>query len=285
MYPVLFEIPLPGDRSLPVHAYGFMILAGFFLCVAVVSKEGRRRGREPFAYDLGLVMLLCGLLGGRLTYFLQFHERFEGESWLEFFALWRGGLVFYGGAIGGLLGALPFMKWRRVPMVETFDLASFGAPIAMGFGRLGCFLYGCCHGVRCDPSFALGVVFPVGSPAHSRHLRAGILSSEADAAAPVHPVQFYELTTDFLLAGLLYLYVRNDLGPRGAGLPLVFVLYGGSRFLLEFLRGDHVLTATGLTLSQNLSLGLVLVFGSVLIFIYARAARAARAGIPSDGES
>lgn len=278
MQPVMVRIPLPGGKELPVHSYGLMIVLGFFLLIWFSSREARRRGLPDFVYDLGLVMLLCGLLGGRIFYYvLYWDEQYRHESFLEFFKIWKGGLVFYGGALGGLLGGLVYLWRRRLPLADCLDVAALGAPIGMAFGRLGCFLNGCCFGCPSSPGYIFGVVFPRDSAAWESQFAAGLLESRLSPALAVHPVQLYQAVHDILLFALLYGYLRWPAAVRGAGMPLLFLLYGVGRFQLEFLRGDQVPTVTGLTVGQNVSLVLIVLSGTCLLALLARAERGSTA--------
>ncbi len=264
MRPIIFEIPLPMGMRLPLHGYGLMIVIGFLLAAGLSSREARRRGMPDFVYDLGLIMLLSGLLGGRVLYYLEnYREKYAAESFLEFFKIWKGGLVFYGGAIAGYAGGLVYLWRKRLPVADSMDVLTPGIPLAMGFGRLGCFLNGCCFGNVCRPGFPLGAVFPVDSPAALEQQRLGLLDPGFLDPLPVHPAQLYQAAHDFLLAGLMLWYLRQPGAPRGGGIPLLFVMYGVGRFLLEGLRGDNATTFTGLTLSQNLSLVLIFGFGGL----------------------
>lgn len=272
MHPTIYEIPLWGGRTLPLHSYGLMIVIGFLLAVWITRKEVLRRGLPDVAYDLGIAMLLSGLLGGRIFYYLQFYdEKFRHESFLEFFKIWKGGLVFYGGALGGVLGGLAYVRWKKLPLLDCMDATAMGAPAGMAFGRIGCFLNGCCYGAISDPSNPLSVVFPVGSPAKQDHWNRGLLDSAESLPLAVHPTQLYQAGHDFLLLLLLVWYLRRPDSVRGIGMPLLFILYGIGRFTLEFLRADNAVTATGLTISQNLSLLGVLAFGILAVLLLRRA--------------
>ncbi len=278
MRPVLFEIPLPWGSSLPLHGYGLMIVLGFLLSAWLMTRETRRRGLPDVMYDLGLAMLLSGLLGGRILYYVKnYQEQYSHESFLEFFKIWKGGLVFYGGAITGLLGGLLYCWRKKLPTLDLMDVAAMGAPIAMAFGRLGCFLNGCCYGMLCEPDFTLGVVFPPGSPASQEQRSLGLLHGTSSLPLAVHPTQLYQAAHDFLLGGLLFWYLRRSDAPRGAGMPILFSLYAVGRFALERLRGDNLSTFTGFTLSQNLSLALLPVFGGAFFALFQRARRAMKA--------
>lgn len=268
MNPVVFEIPLPFGKALPIHGYGLMIVLGFLIGTYVATRETRRRGLPDFMYDLGLVILLAGILGGRVFYYAQnYADKYSNESFLEFFKIWKGGLVFYGGAIGGILGGLFYIWRRKLPLGVCLDMAALGIPIGMGFGRLGCFLNGCCYGDRCDPGFALGVEFPAGSPAQTAHWECGLLATSASSSLPVHPVQLYQAGHDFLMFALVFWFLRRPGTPSGAGLPLICVLYGIGRFSLEFLRADNPATWSGLTVSQNVSILIVASCLPILLWV------------------
>jgi phosphatidylglycerol:prolipoprotein diacylglycerol transferase len=273
--PILFEIPLPFGIRIPLHSYGLMIVIGFLLAAWISSRESRRRKMPDFIYDMGLAMLLSGLVGGRILYYIEnYRDKYAAESFLEFFKIWKGGLVFYGGALAGYAGGLVYCLKKKLPIADCMDVAAPGVPVAMAFGRLGCFLNGCCYGSLCSPGFPLRVVFPPDSPAAAEQRDLGLLDPGATAALPVHPAQLYQAGHDFLIAGLLLWYLRRPDAPRGGGIPLLFVLYGIGRFFLEGLRGDNPPTFTGLTLSQNLSLLLIVGFGTVFLTLLLRAKRA-----------
>lgn len=276
MRPEIWRIPY---LNLPIHGYGLMIVIGFLLAAWLASREARRRGLPDVVYDLGVVMLLSGLLGGRIFYFIQYYDKsFRGRPWYSFFAIWEGGLVFYGGAIGGSIGGLLFLYLRRLPVRELLDAVAPFVPIGMGFGRLGCFMNGCCYGERCAiDRFPFSVRFPPGSGhnAYGEQLDQGLIPPGASESLPVYAVQLYEAAIDFALCGLLWWFSRRAL-PRGGGIPLLFTLYGIERFFMEYLRGDHgpgKITATGLTFYQNVSVILVVVFGSLFGIIWYRESR------------
>ena len=276
MKPELFRVPF---LDLPVHSYGAMIVLGFLLSIWFASREVRRRGLPPIVYDLGLVMLLSGLVGARIFYVALQYDDFvlpcehgggagggplhpDGHfDWAEVAAIWHGGLVFYGGAILGGLAGLGFMRLRRVPIVPFLDAVAPFFFVAMGFGRIGCVLNGCCFGGLCAPEATLGLSYPAEVPgAYFLHQHEGCIGLDAASSAPVNPVQKYEAGLDFLLCGLLWWYLRG-ISLRGAGMPLAFVLYGVGRFLLEYLRGDNLpIHWGGWTISQVVSLVLIGVF-------------------------
>jgi phosphatidylglycerol:prolipoprotein diacylglycerol transferase len=257
-----------------------MIVLGFLLASWLATREANHRNLPEIIYDLGVTMLLCGLIGGRLFHYIQFYgSSYAQDPWYKFFYLWEGGLVFQGGAFGGALGGLLFLMWKRAAVADYLDVVSPFVPLAMGFGRVGCFLNGCCHGERCASAFALGVKYPVGSLTYTEQLKAGVISSESASALPVFPIQLWEATMDLVLCGVLWWLCRRPF-PRGGGMPLLFLFYGIERFGLELLRGDEEgrglqsLLWTGIsanfTIYQNISICIMLVFAGLFLMRWKR---------------
>ena len=97
---------------------------------------------------------------------------------------------------------------------------------------------------------------------------------------PVHPAQLYQASHDILLSFLLLWYVGKRYSPRGAGMLLLWFLYGIGRFFIEGLRNDTPLTFTGMTVSQNYSIAVITLFGGLLGWFYARSSGKREAGVP-----
>jgi phosphatidylglycerol---prolipoprotein diacylglyceryl transferase len=271
MNPELYRIPGLG---IPIHSYGLLIVVGFLLCTFLANLESRRKGLPDFVYDLGFVVLLSGILGARLWYYIQFFEKeYAGRSLFSFFEIWKGGLVFYGGGIGGLIGSLGYLRWRRLPLADCLDTVSPFVPIGMAFGRLGCFMNGCCFGKHCGGGFLLGVIFPKINNPHSdqplspvfqSQVANGLILESDPSPLPVYPTQLIEAGYDFVMCAFLYWYARRG-APRYSVSVLLFVLYGFGRFSVEFLRGDHGRFYYGLTISQIFSITFILIFGCAFI--------------------
>ena len=130
---------------------------------------------------------MAGLLGARALYVISYWEEgFAGKPWYEVFMIHHGGLVFYGGLIGAVLTSVVYVKWKRLPPMKVGDALAPSIALGHVFGRIGCFLNGCCFGSACSLPWA--VRFP------AEHQTAG---------QPVHPSQLYEAGLNLLLyAGL-----------------------------------------------------------------------------------
>ena len=278
MKPELFTIPFV---NMPIHGYGLMVVVGFLLSVVLARREARRDGLPEFVDGLGFTMLLSGIAGARLFHFIENYEtEFADRSPLLIFAVWQGGLVFYGGALVGFAAALLHLRLRRLPISACLHSVFPFVPIAMGFGRIGCLFNGCCFGRPCKPSFLLGIIYPRSpdggqwSAPFEHQVSQGLLLPFEESSLPVLPTQLYEAGLDLLLAVVLWWLKRAGL-PRRFGFPSLFAAYGTGRFLLEFLRADNLPTATGLTTSQNVAIVTLAAAGVVLILFQLQSLRQA----------
>ena len=99
---------------------------------------------------------------------------------------------------------------------------------------------------------------------------------------PVHPTQLYSSANGVLWCLVLYLFWKRTrkkddlkegetlfLRKPGSVFALMFVFYGISRFFIEFVRDDNPFEFDGLTVSQNISIGMVLL-GLALIAVFSK---------------
>ena len=179
MCQVLFTIPF---INWPVPGYGAMLLCAFVACLWLAKRLGRRAGIEPVIFsDLAYWLFITGILGARLTFVIVTWHEFQRWTGLDLlyhiFAVWDGGLVFYGSAFGGILGyylvdryyqkRLPFDRWKMIDVVAPC--------IALGLclGRIGCLLNGCCYGNLACPSCP-AITFPLSSAARAPMVDRGV---------------------------------------------------------------------------------------------------------------
>lgn len=266
MHPKCFQL-FPGRF---VYWYGAMAALGFLSAMVHWSYLERREGRAPgFGSDLAVWLMLSGILGARLAYVLTNGSYFAAEPWWRVFRIDEGGLIFYGGLLGGCVGAAAFARAPRVvlrrvagsrwairicfvpgPGLELLPLGDFivtGIPLGHAFGRLGCFLNGCCHGKPWTGFLA--VRFPAGSIPAEAQIEQGLLAPHAYASLPVHPAQLYEAAFNVLLYAVLLLLYRRHRG-SGRTLGAYLIGYPVGRFLVELVRGDVRPHAFGLSINQ-----------------------------------
>jgi phosphatidylglycerol:prolipoprotein diacylglycerol transferase len=272
MHPYLFQLNLPWGGTFKAASYGFMILIGFLLCLWLVQRRGRRMGMDPTAiFDATIVGLFGGIIGARIFYVLDNWSQFSGDLW-QIVRLDRGGLAFFGGLVGGLLGMLLMVRKRRLPLRESLGVVASLMPLGHAFGRVGCFLNGCCYGTVTHGW--TGVVFPrfvdkdgfvTGSPAYIGQFNQGLLTIADTHSLPVHPTQLYEVGYNLIFFALLsWMLPRRRRAGDTAWAYLI--LYGTARFVNEFFRADNPRYPAmgGLTIFQALCIAAV-VFGIVML--------------------
>lgn len=261
MFPELFRI-----GSFPVNTYGVLMALAFLVALFVASRLAERDGlKRERVFDMGLWMLLAGLLGSKLLLLLAESE-YRADPWrlisLDFL---RSGGVWYGGFLGGLAAAAVLMRRYGLPFWKTADAFAPGVAIGQAIGRLGCFAAGCCWGSECQLPWA--VTFP-----ERAHEITGV-----PVGVHLHPTQVYEsLTMLALFLFLVWLHRRKRFS--GQVLLTYAALYGAARFMIEFFRDDPrgdilgLTTLTGLSTSQLISL-FVGLGGLVLLVVRWRRAR------------
>lgn len=174
MRQVLFSIPLPfGDARIPIFGFGFMLIIAFVAAAWLAGRQAKREGyNHTIPWDVGLYIFIGGVIGARLLSMFvdQKPPANFAEGFFQFFKIWEGGLVLYGAIPGGALGyLLAYRAIAKPNKVRTLQIADWLAPsIALGiaFGRMGCFLNGCCYGDVADPALmptAMTVQFPANS--------------------------------------------------------------------------------------------------------------------------
>ena len=263
MHPIFFHL-----GPLTIHWYGVMMALGFLAGLVNWHFAGRARGWDiKFSSDLLLWIMSSGIVGGRLAYVASEWGYFAGHPF-KMLRVDEGGLIYYGGFIGAVIAIGIFARTRGESIVRVCDFAGTSLPLAHAFGRIGCFLNGCCHGVVTKSW--IGVCFPAESLAWREHLAERRINALASRSLPVHPVQLYEVVLDLALFGVLWaVYRRRPRDGRVAGLYLL--LYPAGRFCLEFIRGDERMRWASLSVAQWFSVALFMA-GLWLVFGYGRQA-------------
>ena len=259
MYPVLFRI---GDFT--ITSFGLMMFLSFVVGAWVMGKQFGKRGMDPeLAWDMLLWIALGGILGAKLYYIGLNLDDLAANPLRELTN--RGGLVWYGGFIGGVSAFYWQVRKRNLPLAETFDSTAPALAIAYAIGRLGCFLVGDDYGRPTDSW--VGVAFPEGYPpstaGYFRSIGTEIPAEIPDTAVlAVHPTQLYEIAAALVMFAILWRLSGKLVA--GRLFAVYMVLYAIERFLVEFVRAktDHVLL--GLTTSQIASI--LLVAGAAVIW-------------------
>ncbi len=250
MYPVLFEWKL-----IKIHSYGLLIVVGFLIGLYLVRKKAAKINIDVEEIsDVAFWGLLGGFIGGRLLYIITRWGDFSQHP-LDMLKFWEGGLVFYGGLIGGIVGWVLRAKKYKMPILKTVDLAAPSVAIAHVFGRFGCFAAGCCFGKPIDPNSPFAVIF--NNP-----------KSIAPIGVPLHPAQLYDAFNAFILFLILQLIYskRKFVGQTVASYGL---LYSIGRYVVEEYRGDKIrgfVIENLLSTSQFISLAIFI--GSAYLYYH-----------------
>lgn len=236
------KIDLFTIGKLTVHGYGLMIGIGILACVFMAAYRAPKKGLSADAImDIAIYSVIAGFIGAKLLFLIvEFREFLRNPLSL----LGSSGFVVYGGIITGVITAVFYCKKKGYAFMEYFDLAAPSIAMAQGFGRIGCFLAGCCYG-RVTESF-LGVVFPE--------------NSMAPAGIKLLPTQLFSSAGNFLIMAVLLVYSRKSGKPGNVGI-LYMVLYGIGRFCIEFLRIDDRGGFWILSTSQWISIMIIILAG------------------------
>lgn len=268
MHPILLEV-----GGFTVYTYGVLLAAAYLLGLQFALVRARSRGLDPSrVMDLGILVIVAALVGAKLMLLIVDFDVYR-ERPGELLTLLRSAGVFYGGLILAVMAALWYLRRHRMPMWTVTDVFAPGIALGHVIGRMGCFFAGCCFGRRTDLPWAITFRHPaaaenVGTPLN----------------IPLHPTQLYEAGAELLILGLLLLFERRGRAFPGRTFWGYLLLYGISRFVIEFYRGDSRGMVGMFSTSQFVSL-LVVPLSLLMLYLLSRrpdpttraAARRARA--------
>lgn len=233
--------------KLTVHGYGLMIAIGVVLALFLSLYRAKRRGLNADAVEsIVLLALVFGFLGAKILFVIVNFKDFLASP---VSLLGSEGFVVYGGIVLGVVAVYIYCRRKKISFLAYFDLLVPAVALAQGFGRIGCFLSGCCYGAPTD-SF-LGIVFPAGSM--------------APAGVSLWPTQLFSAGGDLLLCGILLLYAKKDRRPGNVG-ALYLLLYAIGRFIIEIFRADARGSVGALSTSQFISIFIVIL--AVGLFVW-----------------
>lgn len=250
-----------------LSSYSLMACAGFFsmwFAAWAVTRKQKEIDQNHVPH-IALSAMLGLFIGAHILYGLvncgmlvravndNFSRLHNWKDYLLFFGNMFGGMVFYGGLFGAVVGAVMYIRVLKLPYFPYMDAMAFCIPLFHGFARIGCFLGGCCYGVECEIGFVYHNALEPSANGVSRF-----------------PVQLLESGLEFILFGVLVtLYIRRKCSGK---LMYVYMLsYAVVRFLDEFLRGDKIRGFVGsLSTSQFIS---VLMFATVVIILIVKAVK------------
>lgn len=232
------EVHLLG---ISIKTFGVTFALAFLACGLVIARRLRELEKPvDWAYELVFAALLGGVIGARGYYLIQNYSTVKHDLIGSVFS--GSGLVWYGGAIGGAIGVLLWMRWRDAMQLRMFDMAATALALGYGIGRIGCQVSGDGdYGIRSSLPWAMG--YPHGTV-------------PTPPGVTVQPTPIYETVAMCLLAYLLW-QLRDRVRP-GVVFALYLVFSGLERLLVEFIRRNAEVWA-GLTAPQLESIVLMIV--------------------------
>jgi phosphatidylglycerol:prolipoprotein diacylglycerol transferase len=213
-----------------------MVAAGFSLATFLVYRRAPKFGiNSERMIDYMILILASGVIGARILYVLVNFGYYRANP-MEILNLSKGGLVWYGGLGAALLASAWFARIKKLDLLTVFDLMAPYVALGQAFGRIGCYLNGCCYGIAAPEHFLPG---------------------------ERHPTQLYSAALLFVIFAVLVKW-QGRIRFKGEIALWYFILYSCKRFLIEFLRGDNDKIFLGLTMSQLISA--VIFLAALVIF-------------------
>ncbi len=265
MLPVLFRLPewIPLLGGEPITSFGVMMLAAFLTASYVQRSEMERMGIDPaYGWDFLFMAVLGGLLGAKLYYVLLHWDWTLRDPVGMIFS--RGGMVWYGGFLGGTALVVWQIRKLDLPVPKLADATAPALALAYAVGRVGCFLVGDDYGRPTDSW--VGMTFPRGTPPTRVDAMERTFGIQVDPAlveqfgqvVPVHPTQLYEIGMSVLIFAFLW-RIRRHAHRAGWLFMLWLALAGVERFVVEIVRVKDDRLFGPLSLAQLISVALVAV--------------------------
>jgi phosphatidylglycerol:prolipoprotein diacylglycerol transferase len=253
MHPIFFQL---GPVTL--HAFGAMMALGFLASLGGMrhlARGGFGHLNDDQLSKLLVWLMLGGVVGARLAYVAEhWRSEFAGHPG-AIIRIDQGGLMFYGGVLGAVLAIRLFARLERQHPFEIMDLCAAVLPLGHAFGRLGCFLNGCCYG-RVSGGL-LSVSYPAGSVPWREQVADRLISAAAPCSLPLLPTQLIEMVANLIVFGVLFSLARRH-PYRGLVTAVYLMLYAVIRFNTELLRGDARMLVGTFSISQFIS---IVIFG------------------------
>lgn len=230
MHPVFFEIPTPEflhkvlPATITIYSYGSFIALGAIFGTIYTAYQAKKQFQVKLETVQMLIVLIiiASVVGGKLFVIFEDPIRYLRDPSLLIHKF-STGFVFYGSLIFAVPTMLIFFKVHKLPTLPMLDIVAGTTCIVHGFGRIGCFMAGCCYGTEYEGIFAVSFTDPscVAEPLNT----------------PLHPTQLYSSISIFLILGTI-LFVGRRKQFDGQLFMLYLMLYAIARSVLEVFRGD-----------------------------------------------
>ena len=246
---------LPLYGSFGIQGYGLSLAIGLMLFWWLVERDPLRKtlmNSESLASFITF-SILCIIIGGRIGDIVGDPENYR--NWFDMIAIWQGGLSILGATITTAIGTAFFLYRHNIPLLSMYDLTTLHVPILHIFGRLGCFIAGCCYGTPLAAWWAITYTNPY---------------SAAPLHIGLHPTQLYSAAL-FAVIGLILHLMRRYIKPPTGTIALCYLLLAGfERFIMDSFRGDRRMIGY-FSFHQWLALGIISSAVLGLIFLWHKA--------------
>lgn len=232
-----------------IPAYGLMITLGLMIANVVMYCKVDRKNKNDFWILEGYV-LLGAMIGAKGLYILVSFSKIDWQHFHDIAyltAMIKGGFVFFGGLLGGIAACFFAGRLHHIEVFAILRKVIFGVPLAHGFGRIGCFLAGCCYGIPYKGCFA--VVYPE--------------FSYGPSGVSCFPVQILET---ILLWSLSFAVWKVSEGGKVNPISFYLIGYSVERFFLEFLRADVARGTVGM-LSTSQFISILIVMTTIVVSV------------------
>jgi len=253
MYPQLLKI-----GSFVVNSHDFFLGMAFFLGTVLFLREIKRDNEDQVKLlNLAIFIIIFSIVGARLFHVLL-EIRFYSKHPLNVLMIWNGGWVFYGGFLAAVAGGVVYIKKAKMNLWRTIDIVAPSVTFGLVFGRIACFMTGCCYGKICSPDLPFGVSFKI-----VNYVR----PQASPLNTPLYPTQIMEGIVCLALF-FFFLFYRAKKKFHGELAGIFLIVYPITRFIIEFFRGDEV---RGLWLGDTLSTSQIisiplLILGAWILF-------------------
>jgi phosphatidylglycerol:prolipoprotein diacylglycerol transferase len=211
---------------------GFFSLPYYFLILSLtfsfslwwwIDRAQKQNKNLDLAFQLVLQILCVGFVGSRLFHIIYEEPRYYLQHPWDVFAIWKGGFVFFGGALPAIAIAIYTLRKKQQDVWAWADMAVPVFLVGYACGRIASLMAGSCYGRATNVPWA--VLYPGGL--------------EAPAYVALHPVAAYEALWSLLLALIFLFFERQRDLSRGAAACWALIGHGLGRWLSEQFRADH----------------------------------------------
>lgn len=232
-----------------IHGYGLMIAIGFLFALIYGTIQCKKKGLDDdFFFNLAMFVLVFGWLGGKVMFIIVEFKKFLISPMS---VIGSQGFVVYGGIISGIATVYVYCRIKKKNFFEYIDVIAAAVAINQAFGRIGCFLAGCCYGRETDSW--VGVVFPQGCM--------------APAGVKLIPTQLFSAAFDIGMFVVLCILINSRKYIKGIPTSVYLIGYAVGRAIIECFRSDERGSVGMLSTSQFISIFICIAGIILLCFI------------------